>query len=188
MKKKIDKKSLAILIIGILLVGSSVFVLSSQNQKAKAATNYTIDWTATKYRNAIFGLQNASGAWISSGLIAPQKSTIEIAEWSVQGSVGGKSFTETWGVTEWLDKKYKSAAYSTVFGVSYDVGDLETSNTSAWPPGQMGGLLGSMPFFEHWSRGSVHYIDIDPASAIVDYPRIDISSMPVKWTVSGAIQ
>mgnify|MGYP001573907679 CR=1 FL=1 len=92
MTKTLDKKSLALFIIGIVLIVVAVVAWGTQNQRAQAATGYSFTWIVKTWRN--IPIPN-SGPGNTAATIS-----LGPAEWTVTGGVTGSTttITETWTV------------------------------------------------------------------------------------------
>ncbi len=168
MKTKI---SLIIFFIGAILIVSGVLMIGSQNEKAKAATNYTINWEATKFLNA---------AWCGSFSCASDISlytdvcSSQVAGWNVSGNVGGSTFNEVWSVPEnaWLGS-----------GTGYHNGDR-------WSGFKVGDkvfpCINATKLYSSKLMGQ-GAVDLSYAGSGFETVVTRVSAFPTKWTVTGTI-
>jgi len=165
MKSKIDKKNLIIFLVGVLLIIGGVLAIDAQNQKAKAATNYTINWEASKYIN----IQDQFNR---------DRASIEVVEWNVLGNVGGSIFNEKWVVSESLSQMLANTGGDSGMTGHLAVGDLK------WPPEDICSAPGTTILPDVMGRGSYSTRKPGYGQDCV----ISAVYIPTKWTVTGTIQ
>ena len=159
MKNRFDKKALVIFAVGVALIISGVLMLGSQNKEAKAATDYTVNWTVSKWANLS---SRNDGEICSTGP----------SVWQVTGDVGGKRFIEQWTASDWKTDSLPSWLSLNTNGANF-IGKAAASGGYY----KQGGLGWCMRV----------YIDQEVGGHSLN-PQESYYAIPSKWTVTGTIQ
>lgn len=164
-----NRTDLCLFVIGIVMVATGAIMW--QGNQARAATqNYNETYTVAKWHN--LNLNSAGGSTPDRIL------SLGPAEWSVTGSVGTTSYSETWKVKSWKDSchNYTGAGFTCSPSVTFS-----DSNTYG---SQKGYLL------EHQDWGAAIHSGMYSALTNESSSRFvyaSIFSLPASWEVTGTI-